>query len=134
MKPVLLELLGNKEGPFEFALGISSGTRFEGVAPYPDLEVVNSTEVHVRRMVWQVLDVSARLPERIDAEPLRICRLVAELEGGGEVEFERQILPLDEMKIQEVNITKCAACLGNIPEGDAIISDNIAYHQRCFER
>ena len=128
----LHELLGLPDAPYDLTLGLEVGSTFEGAPPWPDLRVTAVREVHVRRIVWHEIDVVAERPEDGEREPMRIARLVAELEGDREVELDRQALPLAALEAPQIDPSRCAACGGKIPRGDALIRAGAAYHERCW--
>jgi hypothetical protein len=129
----LWELLGEADAPYDFPLDLEAGARYEGGPPWPDLTVSAARLVHVRRIVWHEIDVVAERAEDDQRENVRIGRLVAELEGDRFVELDRQALPLDALEEPEIDPSKCAACGGKIPRGDALIREGAAYHYRCWD-
>jgi hypothetical protein len=128
----LHELLGLPDAPYDLTLGLEAGTAFEGGPPWPDLRVLAVREVHVRRLVWHEIDVIAERAEDNQREPVRIARLVAELEGDREVELDRQAIPIAALEEPAIDVGRCAACNGKIPRGDALIREGAAYHERCW--
>lgn len=124
------EILGRTDCPYEFGLDLKNATVFEGKAPYPRLVVLNNETIHVRSIKWQVLDVRATMPETQKLENVRIMRLVAVLEGGGEVEMSRVALPADVVDDIPADPTKCAACGGKIPVGSGVRGDDGKYYHR----
>lgn len=128
----LWELLGAPDAPYELPLELEAGARFEAAPPWPDLRVVGARLTHVRRIVWQEVDVVAERSEDDQRETVRIGRLVAELEGDRLVELDRQALPLAALEEEPIDPGRCAACGGRIPRGDALIRAGAAYHHRCW--
>lgn len=121
------ELLGNQAAPHEFTLDTADGERIEAEAPYPNVDVVSAEVKPVKRLVYQTIVVSASKDD-LPAEQVVIGRLVAELEGGSEIEIQRDALPLNA---GEVDTSKCVACGGRILPGEAVIDESGAYHERC---
>lgn len=128
----LWELLGAPDAPYELPLDLEAGTLYEAAPPWPDLRVTAARVVHVRRIVWHEVDVVAERAEDGEREPVRIARLVAELEGDRIVELDRQAVPIAALEAPEIDPGRCAACGGRIPRGDALIREGAAYHGRCW--
>lgn len=127
------DLLGDIGAPFEFKLGLQPGARYQAPPPYPDVEVVSVEEVYVRRIVLQRLHVSAASPEDQVEQALEVVRVVAELEGGDEVEMARTASPYVEQRPRPVDIARCAGCGKPIPHGEAVVHEGEAYHRgRCI--
>ncbi len=127
------EMISAADSKFGFQLGIKHGTKWEVEPPYPDLEVASAKETHVRRLVLQELVVSASVPEDDDAADLVVTRLVAELEGGREVELNRHAQAAGEDVEAEIPMDVCCAC------GERICDPSIRemyegkpYHKRCI--
>lgn len=130
-------MLASIEAPYEFTLGMGAGTRFPARPPYPDLAVLEADDVHVRRVVLQRVVVDASAPEDQGAKEHRqayeVLRLVAELEGGAEMEIHRTATEVSGSKDRPIDPTRCAACNRPIPHGEGITASGRAYHRRCIE-
>lgn len=128
------DVIADMKSPYEFRLGLQVGAKFAARPPYPDLDVIGVEEVYVRRILLQQLVVSTSVPEDGGAvEHLEVQRLVAELEGGAEVEISRAARPLERQEIP-VDKTTCAACRKAIPHGEAVEHKGAAYHRgRCID-
>ena len=131
---VWTDLLGSEDAPYDFELETEAGTRYEARPPWPNVEVVGVDNFRIEEFVQQVLRVKATMPEDGVEQDLIVNRIVARLQGGGEVEIKRMALPTESI-IEEVDISRCGACGDNIVPGDAVILDTeegrAAFHQRC---
>lgn len=127
------EMLGSAGAPHDLRLDSAVGEVVAPGAPWPTVEILRSEVAPVRRLVHQTLVLRATRPGEPDApaEIVVVGRLVAELEGGGEVEIQRDALPADADN-PEVDTSTCAACGGPIVPGDARVEDGAAYHARCW--
>ncbi len=125
-----IKLIEDPNGPVQFSLGTQVGGVVEENAPYPRLVVTNKQKLYVRRLVWHVLDVDARSDDSNQRESLTIGRLVAEIEGGGEIELQRSVVPSDLFEEQQEDSSTCAACGEAIPV-DPVVFDGKSYHKRC---
>lgn len=133
---VWAELLGASDCPYDITLSSKKGGRFEAPPPFPDLKILAVKSKHVRRIVFQEVDVEARADERDKVKRYRVRRLVADMEGDTEVELSREVLPaqlLEDLEGHNINTSVCGACGGNIPRGDHILIESVAYHRRCVE-
>jgi len=124
-------MLSDADAPHPFELGIKEGVCLLGNPPFPDVTVLESKLVHIRSLKYQILTLDATDENQNRNEVVRIGRLVAELEGDGEVEIQRFLLPMEDAEVF-VDETRCAACLMSIPEGEAKIVGCEAYHQHCY--
>lgn len=114
---------------YDLPLEVQPGSRFEGGEGYPDARVITSDLLYPRRMLVQRMDVLAERDER--REKIRIYRIAVETEDGDVVEIKRLAVPHDGESL--VNVTKCAGCGGEIPTGQHVVVDGLAYHRRCVE-
>lgn len=128
------QLLAQPECPYEFSLGLEKGTKYPGKPPYPQLLVLESQDVHVREIRWQRIVVRAESPEVERKENVQVMRLVAVLEGGGEMEMSRMAMPIEVDEKPDADPTKCAACRTAIPPGAGVLGDDgLWYHRdRCY--
>jgi hypothetical protein len=131
------KLIEDPNGPIQFALDTPVGSVTEEAEPYPRLVVTDTHLLYVRRLVWQTLDVDARSASG-QAERLTIGRLVAEIEGGGEIEMQRTVIPTDALADRPPDVTTCGACGRSIPDGEAVVIPGgdgppAAYHPTCIE-
>jgi len=125
-------LLSDPDAPYPIECDMPIGYSLIGRAPYPDITVMDSKIVHVRQLKYQVLLLEAADEDQTRVEHVRIGRLVAELEGdAGDVEIQRFLLPTDDDPAP-VNLSRCAACLMQIPEGEAVVVDGEAFHRHCY--
>jgi hypothetical protein len=133
---VWTDLLGSKDSPYDIHLETKAGAKYEVRPPWPNLEVLSADVLPIEAIVQQVIRVRATIPEADAEQDLVITRLVARLQGGGEIELEKAALPTETI-IEEVDITRCGACGGNIVPGDAEILETDegrqAFHSRCVE-
>jgi hypothetical protein len=126
-------MLYDVDAPYPITTQIPEGYELLGPRPpYPDVKVLENQIVHVRAFKYQVLLVDASDQRGERTERIRFGRLVAELEGDmGEVEVERFPLPA-EAEEPKVNTARCGACMMPIPEGEAVIIGDEAYHPNCI--
>jgi hypothetical protein len=125
------EIIGANDSAFEFNLGVEQGTQWQQKPPYPDLKVVDSSLVHVRRIVVQRVVLTASVPEDYDQAEIVVQRLVAELENGQELEMMREACPAKESE-KVVDPGVCEACGQNIAdELDTVWIGDMPYHSRC---
>lgn len=126
------DVLGDVAAPYDLKLGLEPGTRFDARPPYPDVRILDVEEVYVRRVVLQRMLVAAFTPEDDGSpkEQLEVLRLVAELEGGEELEIHRTARPLEPKEVP-ADKGKCAACGVAIPHGEAVETEDGAFHPRC---
>ena len=126
------KLVTHPSGPYDITLAVKIGDELAAPPPYPYLRVVEVELVQARRLVWQMVTVDADDPERAGTgERLRFGRLVAELEGGGEVELDRHALPTED-PAPAADPGTCGACGQRIPQGTAVEHDGGFYHRRCM--
>jgi hypothetical protein len=124
------ELLSQDVQPYEFALGLEKGASFPGKPPYPEIVVLLNNTVRVRELQWQHLLVRASSPEVDRTEDVQIMRLVAVLEGGTEIEMQREAIPADVLELVEADPSRCAACTRPIPPGGAVVDENGRHYHR----
>lgn len=124
------KFIASSDSPYEFQLNTPIGAEFRVPPPYPDLIVEQSVHVGVNRLVWHVVAVKAEDAARDKKEQHRFGRLVAVLEGGSEIELYRAPWD-DEIDEPPIDMTRCGACRGNIPDGAALLLSGVAYHVRC---
>lgn len=126
------EMLGAADCPYEFSLEVSEGTVYRGRPPYPDLTVLSVDDSHIRELRWQRILVRADNFE-MKSEDVQIMRLVAIIEGGGEIEMQRVAVPAELMPEEPSDRAKCVACGDRIPFGAGIEVDGKWYHEgRCY--
>lgn len=123
-----LDLFGSAS--YELPLEVTPGSRFEGGPGYPDARVLSSEVLYPRRLLIQRMDLTvtdgAEKNQRI-----RVHRVAVETEDGELVEIRRLASPLEgEVSI---DVTRCVACGGTIPEGQHVVIGDGAYHTRCVE-
>jgi len=128
-----IKLIDDPNGPVQFSIETPVGAVIEEKSPYPRLVVTNRQTLYVRRLVWHIIDVDARSEDSIQRQSLTIGRLVAEIEGGGEIELQRSVVPSEIFEEQQNDLSTCNACGENIPEDTAVIFDGKSYHKRCTE-
>lgn len=126
-------LVEDPNGPVQFGLQTPVGAVLPEHPPYPRIVVTDTGVQYVRRLVWHTVDVIARSEESGQTERLTIGRLVAEIEGGGEIEMQRTVIPTEALDDRPVNVNTCEACGRPIPDGDAVIVERAAYHRGCVE-
>lgn len=127
-----LRLLGAAEAPHEYALALQPGDCVPAAPPYPDLRVTAVDTAYVRRVVMQTITATATAAdEGAEAVEVVVARLVAELEGGGEIEIQRLVGPAQAGAADEVDLTRCAACGRSIIAGEALVVGVRAYHPAC---
>jgi hypothetical protein len=127
------KLVSHATGPYDVRLDVGEGDELTAPPPYPYLKVLASKVVQARRLCWQVVDVEAQDPEHPEARALlRFGRLVAELEGGGEVELDRHPLPLVDPPARAADPSTCGACDQHIPQGTGVEHEGAWYHRRCM--
>jgi len=125
------ELVSSQEAPYELPLGVEVGAICRAAPPFPDIEVQGTDVVEIDRLYYQTLRVTATM-ERSDREQsIIVGRLMAVTKDGAEVEIQRHALPVEAVE-HNVDTTRCAACGGNIPHGEARIHEDRAYHSICL--
>lgn len=124
-------LFGAHDSPYEFQLELESGCEYRVPPPYPDAYVESSVLLYPRRIVVQRVDLTASAKERDKEEKIRVFRVVLEAETGEQIEIHRSAALAEELGAPVVDMTTCAACGGEIPEGQAELIDGAAYHKRC---
>ena len=128
------EMISASDSRFDFELGLDpeKGVRWRGEPPYPDLKLRECKEVQVRRFVSQTMVVTASVPEDSDQTELIIDRLVAELEGGRQVELVRTARPAEREEVLDPDV--CRACEGKIVDkSETVMHEGEPYHRRCME-
>jgi len=127
------KLIEDPNGPVQFGLQTPVGAVLEETPPYPRIVVTDTHVLYVRRLVWHTIDIDARAGDAGKSERLTVGRLVAEIEGGGEIEMQRTVIPTDALNQRPIDANTCAACGYVIPDSDAVIIDDAAYHRGCVE-
>jgi len=123
-----LDLFSSEE--YELPAEMAPGDQFVGGAGFPDATVRSSELLYPRRTLVQRadLDVTDGVGEK--QQKIRVYRTLVELEDGEIVEVNRRAVPGAEE--ESADESRCAACLEEIPEGQAVIHDGKAYHRRCM--
>lgn len=124
-----VELFGSYQ--YDLPLEVDPGAEFVGGEAYPDAVVTAADLLYPRRILIQRLDITAEDRSTDRKENIRIYRVAVETEDGDLVELRRLAIPCDD--ISNVDVSKCAGCGTNIPEGQHVIIDRMAYHKRCVE-
>ena len=121
-----------EQAPLPFALGMSPGEELQVGAPHPSFVVGGTSEAFVRHIVWQIVDGLATPAGGGEGAQVRVCRLVAVLEGGGEVELQREVIPAEALTDAEVQACACLACGQPFSDRDTIVAtDGGACHHYC---
>ena len=130
----LAKYFEGSDSPYIMKLGQEAGSQFQAKPPFPDANILECDEVYVRRMVLQRTVVRAFTPGENGARDIEVVRLVAELEGGDELEIFRTADEMTDPVPSPANADKarCAGCHGNIPHGDGIPHGDDVYHERCL--
>lgn len=127
-------MIGAPDSAFEMRLGLTKGTQWGAPPPYPEVVIENAKETHVRRIVLQDLVVNASEPETEDSAYIHVQRLVAELEGGEEIELSRITTPAKQENAPALPSNVCRACETPIvSKSETVIVDGEPYHKRCVE-
>lgn len=126
------EMIAAQDSDVQFVLGMEKGTAWETKPPYPDLEVAEAKDIHVRRIVFQDQLIRASMPETDESGYIRVARLVAELEDGQEIELSKTAEPAsDDSPANPGNI--CCACETLIvDESEIVLYEGKPYHRRCM--
>lgn len=126
------EMIMAHDSDVQFELGLKKGAVWDTKPPYPDLEVVETKDMHVRRIVMQESMLRARMPETDDEGYIKVSRLVAELENGQELELNRTAEPAsDDSPDEPDNI--CRACdLQIVDDSEVVMHEGKPYHRRCM--
>lgn len=122
-----IEFISADDSPYEFTLGLEKGTIWQGEDPCPNMQLTENKELHVRRFVMQKMKIVAGEGE---TALLNVDRLVAELEGGSEIELSRTVYRNEDDVIKkDENI--CESCGERIRTDDKVEIDGCFYHSRC---
>ena len=117
----------------DIPLGLESGSRWETKPPYPDLFAIDVKETQVRRVVLHEVVVAAEMAETEESGVIKITRLVAELEGGNQIELSRVAEPASSDEAAAPTDV-CNACNGKIvDESETVMIDSLSYHRRCVD-
>lgn len=119
--------------PFPVGDDTPPGAFFPGEAPYPDIEVLGVDRVRVVALSWQTVRFRPVEADGRRGAPIATGRLLASLEGGGEVEIDRVVAPVPEDAGEVADLSRCAACDEPIPRGAHVVHDGAAYHRRCLD-
>jgi len=122
-----LDLFGSVE--YDLPLVMQRGDAYQGGPGYPDAVIQSSELVEPDRILVQRVELAASDPSTDRRQKIRIYRVVAEMGDGEAVELTRKAVP--SKAPEPVDQSTCAACLGQIPEGQARIRDGKAYHPIC---
>lgn len=125
------DLVSSQEAPYEIPLGVEEGATFQAAPPFPDLAVDQVHIAEVDKLYYQTLLTTATSENSDREQRIIIGRLMAVTTDGGEVEIQRHALPMEAIE-KGVDVTRCAACGGNIPHGEARILEDAAYHANCL--
>lgn len=116
--------------PYPIADDLPAGTLLAGTPPYPDIEVCSVDRVRVVSLAWQTMTFRPVDEDGRRGAPIAVGRLLASLEGGGEIEIDRVVAPVPEAA-PVVDVSRCVACDEPIPRGAHVVLDGAAYHARC---
>lgn len=126
------EMIAAQDSVIQIPLGVEKGSQWETKPPYPDLEAIAVKEKHVRRLVMQDITMMASMSETGEEGLIRVVRLVAELEGGEEIELSKSATPISSDEPAEPDY-KCRACGAMIvDDSECIIHEGKPYHRRCM--
>jgi hypothetical protein len=127
------ELLDSPECPYQFSLENKAGDECPGKPPYPAMMIISSTSTHVREVRLHSMRVRLHTPETESVQDMEIVRLIAVLEGGGEMEVSRSSFPAEIVDNRPSDPTRCAACGKEIPPGSGVAYKGSMYHRAtCF--
>lgn len=120
----LVEMLNDRDAPYEIDLKIERGDRLRGEGHFPDLLVTQARVVDVKRMLWHIVRVNTE-----DGDDYAIGRLIAQTEDGEEIELDRQAIPTNaEAGARDRSI--CSACGMRILDEPVWIGE-LRYHSAC---
>lgn len=126
------DIFGAADSPYEFPLGIEVGSEFQVPPPFPNAIIQSVTEMYMRRVIVQRIDLAASAEEQDRTENIRVLSVVLETEDGQQIELHRTAAPIEDLEASAVNRTTCESCGGHIPSGIARIYGRYAYHPQCI--